>query len=80
MSNDSGWCGRMRSNLQRRIDEARQSGDLSGLRKSLCVAEQRVAEAELIGWKALEQSWRRDVDRLQAALAVLSAPKLRRAA
>ena len=27
----------------------------------------RISDAKLIGWKALEQSWQRDLDRLDAA-------------
>lgn len=34
--------------------------------RALQVARDRVAMAKLIGWKELEESWQRDVDRLIA--------------
>lgn len=38
------------------------------LKRMLTVLECRVAEAELIGWKALEQSFQEDLKYVEAAL------------
>lgn len=37
---------------------------LFALSRSTC--EKRIADAKTIGWKALEQSWQRDLDRIEA--------------
>lgn len=35
-------------------------------RVSRQTCEARIADAKTIGWKALEQSWQRDLDRIEA--------------
>jgi hypothetical protein len=74
-----GWSLEIHTGLEQVIANARRTGNLRGLRKSLTTAENRVAEAETIKWPALQQSWARDVERIQAAIETLQYP-LRRAA
>lgn len=37
----------------------------TGIERSISACGERVAEASVIGWPALEQSWQRDMDKLR---------------
>jgi agmatine/peptidylarginine deiminase len=54
---------------RKRINSATAAKDLRAL---LFRAETRVAEAKLIGWPALAESWQRDVDAIRARMAELT--------
>lgn len=45
----------------------KKSAAPSRQRVTVKTCEARIADAKTIGWKALEESWRRDLDRLLAA-------------
>ena len=55
------------------LEEIARVNNLTSLRIKLCAAEKRVRDAESIGWTALAQSWRRDVDAIKARLDELGA-------
>lgn len=56
--------------LQELIDAAPKRGGKrpgqSGIERSISACVSRVGEAHYMGWAALEQSWQKDLDRLEA--------------
>lgn len=58
-----------RALLMESIAKAEAKGDPTMLVKALRAAQDRVLDAEAIGWRAYAQSWREDVALIERAIA-----------
>lgn len=58
-----------RAALRKQIAKAEAKGRPDLLAHALKAARERVADAQAMGWKAIEQSWREDVAMLERAIA-----------
>lgn len=50
----------IRSAIRSQTDRHKEARNAYALKRILTVVEARIAEAELIGWRAMEQSFRED--------------------
>lgn len=57
-----------RDHIRRTIARAEAKGDPATLVKALRAAQDRVLDAEAIGWRAYAQSWREDVALIERAI------------
>lgn len=58
----------VRKLIRAHTDRHERAGRVYALRRIQIALENRIAEAQLIGWKALEQSFEEDMQYVKAAL------------
>lgn len=61
--------------FEQALQEARRTRKWKGLWRLVNQCQDRMAQAELVGWPALVESWKRDLERVQALQKQLRAGK-----